>query len=91
MLLHSRDLKDNANKPVMGVFHKLTNENPNLVIVQASIPRFWLDESAKLLYFRVEDVESYAWTPRTPKSVEKRRRYARLKFGFLEREGRRKF
>ncbi|KAD7477074.1 hypothetical protein E3N88_00210 [Mikania micrantha] len=38
-----------------------------------------------------EFVESFAWTPRTPKSVEKRRRYARLKFGFLVRERVREF
>ncbi|KAD0046731.1 hypothetical protein E3N88_44877 [Mikania micrantha] len=31
------------------------------------------------LYFLVEEVESYAWTPRTPKSVEKRVSYEALK------------
>ncbi|KAD2393254.1 hypothetical protein E3N88_40231 [Mikania micrantha] len=41
---------------------------------------------AVFLYFRVDNVESYAWTPRTTNSVEKRVRYERLKFGFLERE-----
>ncbi|KAD4385773.1 hypothetical protein E3N88_25942 [Mikania micrantha] len=62
-------------------------ENPKLVIFQASLPRDLLDESAKFLYFRVDNVESYSWAPRTPKSVEKRRRYARLKVGFSrERE-----
>ncbi|KAD3066908.1 hypothetical protein E3N88_34788 [Mikania micrantha] len=29
-----------------------------------------------------ENVEGYAWTPKTPKSVEKRRSYARLMLGF---------
>ncbi|KAD6796183.1 hypothetical protein E3N88_07079 [Mikania micrantha] len=51
--------------------NKNNNENPIFVVFQTSLPRDWLDETAIFLYFRVEFVESFAWTPRTPKSVEK--------------------
>ncbi|KAD4180255.1 hypothetical protein E3N88_28846 [Mikania micrantha] len=70
-------------------FRQTHIENPNFVNIQAAIPRLWPAKNSDSLYFCVEDVESYAWTPRTPKSVEKRASYEHLKFGFLEREGRR--
>ncbi|KAD6454513.1 hypothetical protein E3N88_09219 [Mikania micrantha] len=63
-------------------FRTTSIENPNLVVIHSSIPCSWPDKTAKILYFRVDNVESFAWTPRTPNSVEKRKSYARLMLGF---------
>ncbi|KAD4178412.1 hypothetical protein E3N88_27003 [Mikania micrantha] len=78
-LLKVRNQKGDARTGFILSFHPIFIENPNIRIFQASLPRDWLDETAIFLYFRVDNVESFAWTPRTPKSVEKRVRYARLK------------
>ncbi|KAD2805254.1 hypothetical protein E3N88_38631 [Mikania micrantha] len=45
------------------------------------IPQIWPVRTSDLLYFHVEDVKSYAWTPRTPKSVHERVSYHDLKIG----------
>ncbi|KAD7479072.1 hypothetical protein E3N88_02208 [Mikania micrantha] len=43
------------------------------------LPRVCVDKTLDLLYFLVEDVESFARTPKTPKSVKKRASYEDLK------------
>ncbi|KAD5802815.1 hypothetical protein E3N88_14175 [Mikania micrantha] len=49
-------------------------------VLRGYIPQIWPKDLSDQLYFHVELVPSYAWTPRTPDFVSKRVRYESWKW-----------
>ncbi|KAD3066943.1 hypothetical protein E3N88_34823 [Mikania micrantha] len=60
-----------GREPVLDRCGEPRTRNPNLLDILLIIPRKWLDKTLDPLYFCVEEIESYAWTPRTRDFIKK--------------------